>query len=55
MINILNLKFVILLDYETTKTSLEKALFQIDLKKFFLLQKLLQKLLLLQNLSVDTV
>ena len=34
MMKILNLKLVILLEYQNTKTSLQKVLFQIGLKKF---------------------
>ena len=39
MIKILNLKFVILLEYENTKTFLQKPKFRIGLKSFLLLQK----------------
>ena len=35
----LNLKLVMLLESQNTKTILQKALFQIDLKKLLLLQK----------------
>ena len=38
MIKILNLKLVILLEYQNIKTFLQKAMFQISLKKFFLLK-----------------
>ena len=38
MIKILNLKVVILLEYQNIKTFLQKAMFQISLKKFFLLK-----------------
>ena len=38
--HVLNLKLVILLEYQNIKTFLQKAMFQIDLKKFLLLQKL---------------
>ena len=38
MIKILNLKVVILLEYQNMKTFLQKAMFQISLKKFFLLK-----------------
>ena len=34
MIKILNLKLVILLEYQNIKTFFQKAMFQIDLKKF---------------------
>ena len=40
MIKILNLKLVILLEYQNIKTFLQKALFQISLKQLLLLQKL---------------
>ena len=40
MIKILNLQLVILLGYQNIKTFLQKAMLQIGLKKFFLLQKL---------------
>ena len=40
MIKILNLKLVILIEYKNIKTFLQKAIFQIGLKKFLLLQKL---------------
>ena len=40
MIKILNLKLVILLESQNIKTFLQKALFQIGLKKIFLLEKL---------------
>ena len=40
MMKLLNLKLVILLEYQNIKTFLQKAMFQIDLKKFLLLQKL---------------
>ena len=38
MIKILNLKLVILLEYQNIKTFLQKAMFQISLKKFLLLK-----------------
>ena len=38
--NILNLKLVILLDYQNIKTFLLKTIFQISLKKILLLKKL---------------
>ena len=38
MMKILNLKLVILLEYKNIKTFLQKAMFQIGLKKFLLLQ-----------------
>ena len=38
-IMILNLKLLILLEYENIKIFLQKAMFQIGLKKFLLLQK----------------
>ena len=38
MMKILNLKLVILLEYRNKKTFLQNAMFQISLKKFFLLQ-----------------
>ena len=37
---ILNLKYLIFLEYQNIKTYLQKAMFQISLKKFLLLQKL---------------
>ena len=37
---ILNLELVILLEYQNIKTFLQKAMFEIGLKTFFLLQKL---------------
>ena len=40
MMKILNLKLVILLEYQNIKTFLQKAMFQIGLKKLLLLQKL---------------
>ena len=40
MMKVLNLKLVILLEYQNIKTFLQKAMFQIGLKKFLLLQKL---------------
>ena len=40
MMKTLNLKLVILLEYQNIKTFLQKAIFQIGLKKFLLLQKL---------------
>ena len=40
MIKILNLKLVILLEYQNIKTFLQKAMFQIGPKKFLLIQKL---------------
>ena len=40
MMKILNLKLVILLEYQNIKTFLQKAMFQIGLKKFLLLKKL---------------
>ena len=40
MIKILNLKLVILLEYQNIKTFLQKAMFQIGLKKFLWLKKL---------------
>ena len=40
MIKILKLRLVILLEYQNIKTFLEKAMFQIVLKTFLLLQKL---------------
>ena len=40
MIKILYLKLVILLKYQNTNTFFQKAMFQIGLKKFSLLQKL---------------
>ena len=39
MIKILNLKFVILLEFQNIKIVFHKSLFQVDLKKFLLLQK----------------
>ena len=39
-VKIVDLKLVILLEYQNTKTFLKKAVFQIGLKKFLLLQKL---------------
>ena len=38
-INILNLKLLILLEYQNIITFLQKVMFQIGLKKFFLLEK----------------
>ena len=40
MIKILNLKLVILLEYQNIKIFLQKGMFQIGLKKFLLLEKL---------------
>ena len=40
IIKILNVKSVVLLEYQNMKTFLQKAMFQIDLKKFLLQQKL---------------
>ena len=40
MIKILNLKLVILLEYQNIKSFLQKSIFQGSLRKFFLLQKL---------------
>ena len=40
IMKILNLKLVILLEYQNIKTFLQKALFQNDLKKFLWLKKL---------------
>ena len=40
MMKILKLKLVILLEYQNLKTFLQKAIFQIGLKKVLLLQKL---------------
>ena len=40
MVKILNLELVILLEYQNIKRLLQKALFQIGLKKIFLLEKL---------------
>ena len=40
MIKILNLKLVILIEYKNIKTFLQKAIFQIGLKKILLFQKL---------------
>ena len=40
MIKILNLRLVTLLEYQNIKTFLQKAMFQIGLKMFLLLQKL---------------
>ena len=40
MKKILNLKLVIFLEYQSIKTFLQKAMFQISLKKFLLLQKI---------------
>ena len=40
IINILNLKLVILLEYHNIKTFLQKAMFQIGLKNFLWLKKL---------------
>ena len=40
MIKILNLKLVILLEYQNRKSILQKAIFQIGLKKFLRLKKL---------------
>ena len=40
MIKILNLKLVILLEYQNIKKFLQKAMFQIGPKKFLLIQKL---------------
>ena len=40
IIKILNVKLVVLLEYQNMKTFLQKAMFQIDLKKFLLQQKL---------------
>ena len=40
MIKILNLKLVILLEYQNIKRFLQKAIFQVGLKKFLLLKKL---------------
>ena len=40
IIKILNVKSVVLLEYQNMKTFLQKAMFQIDLKKFLILQKL---------------
>ena len=40
MIKILTLELMILLEYENIKTFLQKAIFQIGLKKFLLSQKL---------------
>ena len=40
IIKILNVKLVVLLEYQNMKTFLQKAMFQIDLKKFLLLQEL---------------
>ena len=40
MMNIINLKLMIQLEYQNIKRFLQKAIFQIDLKKFLLLQKL---------------
>ena len=40
IIKILNLKLVILLEYQNMKILLQKAMFQIGLKKFFSLKKL---------------
>ena len=39
MIKILNLKSVILLEFQNIKIVFHKSLFQVDLKKFLLLQK----------------
>ena len=39
MMKMLNLKLVMLLESQNTKTILQKAMFQIDLKKLLLLQK----------------
>ena len=39
MINILNLKLVVLLEYQNIKAFLRKAIFQIGLKKFLWLKK----------------
>ena len=40
MMKIIKLKLVILLEYQNLKTFLQKAIFQISLKKVLLLQKL---------------
>ena len=40
MMKIINLKLVIQLEYQNIKRFLQKTIFQIDLKKFLLLQKL---------------
>ena len=40
MIKIVNLKLVILLEYQNIKTFLESTMFQIALRKFLLLKKL---------------
>ena len=40
MIKILNLKLVILLEYQNIKTFLQKAMFQIGVKKFLRLKNL---------------
>ena len=40
MIKNINLKLVILLEYQNRKTILQKAIFQIALKKFWRLKKL---------------
>ena len=40
MVKILKLKLVILLGYQNIKTFLQKTMFQIDLKKILLLQRL---------------
>ena len=40
MLKILNLKLVILLEYENIKTFLQNAMYQIGLKKVLSLQKL---------------
>ena len=40
MIKTLNLKLLILLEYQNIKTFLQKAMFQIGLKKFLRLKKL---------------
>ena len=40
MMKIINLKLMIQLEYQNIKRFLQKAIFQIDLKKFLLLQKL---------------
>ena len=40
MMKIINLKLMIQLEYQNIKRFLQKTIFQIDLKKFLLLQKL---------------
>ena len=45
-IKILNLKLVILLEYQDIKPFLQKVMFQTDLKKFFVINRVKKKLCL---------